>query len=399
MKLPVYLDNNATTAVDQRVLETMLPFFYENFGNAASHSHSYGWTAEKAVENARAEVAGLIGAEPDEIVWTSGATESDNLALKGVMERYREKGNHLITCVTEHKAILDTCKYLELKGIEVTYLPVDSGGMIDLRQLREAITEQTVLISLMAANNEIGVLHPIAETGAIAREHGVFFHCDATQAVGKIPIDVKTMKIDLLSMSGHKMYGPKGIGVLYVSARQRRVRPTAIIHGGGHEHGMRSGTLNVPGIVGLGKACEICREVMPEEKQRLKKLADKLYHGITDRLDHITLNGHPDSRLGHVLNLGFAYVEGEALMMDMRNDVAVSSGSACTSATLGPSHVLQAMGVSDESAHGSLRFSLGRFNTEEEIDYTVECVVKAVHRLRQMSPLFEDVESGEEFKI
>ena len=396
MRKPVYLDNNATTPVDERVLEVMLPFYREQFGNAASVSHSYGLAAAGAVKRARVQVADLLGARPEEIVWTSGATESNNLALKGVMERYRDRGCHLITCTTEHKAVLDTCKYLEMKDVEVTYLPVDSKGMVNVKQLKSSLTDRTILISLMAANNETGVLHPIEQIGAIAREHGIFFHCDATQAVGKIPLDVKRLGIDLLSLSAHKMYGPKGVGALYVSDRNPRVRPTAVLHGGGHERGMRSGTLNVPGIVGLGKAAEICTEQMGEESRRLKQLADRLYQGITNGLEEVILNGDRQRRLGHTLNLSFAYIEGESLMMDLRHDVAVSSASACTSATLQPSYVLRAMGVSDELAHGSIRFSLGRFNTAEEIDYAAVCVVRSVRRLREVSPLYEAIRKGDD---
>jgi len=390
LKQSVYLDNGATTPMDPSVLEAMLPYYREHFGNPASAIHAYGLAASQAVETARRQVAQLIGARPGEIIWTSGATESDNLAITGIAQKYRDKGNHIITCRTEHKAVLDTCEYLGHKGFEITYLPVDREGMIDLEQLRQVISEQTILISLMAVNNETGIIHPVAQIGAIARERGVFFHCDATQAAGKVPIDVKAMKIDLLSLSGHKIYGPKGVGALYVSDRQPRVRPAAIIHGGGHEQGMRSGTLNVPGIVGLGRACEICREVMPQEAERLKKLADRLYHGIIDRVDCVSLNGHRDNGVGHILNLAFAYVEGETftLMMDMRG-VAVSTGSACTSTSLGPSHVLRAMGAGDEVANVSIRFSLGRFNTEEEIDYAVESVIDVVRKAREISPLYE----------
>lgn len=397
MKQSVYLDNGATTPMDPAVLEAMLPYYREHFGNPASAIHAYGLAASQAVETARRQVAQLIGARPGEIIWTSGATESDNLAITGIAQKYRDNGNHIITCRTEHKAVLDTCEYLGHKGFEITYLPVDRKGMIDLEQLRQVISEQTILISLMAVNNETGIIHPVAPIGAIARERGVFFHCDATQAAGKVPIDVKAMKIDLLSLSGHKIYGPKGVGALYVSDRQPLVRPAAIIHGGGHEQGMRSGTLNVPGIVGLGRACEICREVMPQEAERLKKLADRLYHGIIDRVDCVSLNGHRDNGVGHILNLAFAYVEGETftLMMDMRG-VAVSTGSACTSTSLGPSHVLRAMGAGDEVANVSIRFSLGRFNTEEEIDYAVESVIEVVRKAREISPLYENATKQKE---
>lgn len=393
LKLPIYLDNNATTAVDPEVLEAMLPFYREHFGNSASRSHKFGYTAEKAISDARRQVADLIGGGDKEIVWTSGATESDNLAIKGVAKKYRDKGNHIITCLTEHKAVLDSCKYLQQQGYEVTYLPVDKYGMIDLGQLRDAIKAETILISLMAANNETGVLHPIEEIGDLARERGVLFHCDATQGVGKIPIDVKAMKIDLLSMTAHKIYGPKGVGVLYVSQQNPQVRLEPIIHGGGQEQGMRSGTLNTPGIVGMGKACLVCGETMASEKQRLKKLADKLYNSITQQIDMVSLNGHPQKRLVSVLNLGIAYVESEFMMLAMP-DVAVASGSACTSVTLESSHVLKAMAVGIETINGSLRFSLGRFNTEEEIDYAVQCVVQAILKGRKLSPLYEQATSG-----
>ena len=390
MNHPIYLDYNATTPVDPAVCETMLPYFRENFGNSSSVSHQYGFIAEKAVMTARRQVADLIGAEAKEIIWTSGATESNNLAIKGIAEKYRDKGNHIITCQTEHKAVLDVCSYLELSGYEVTCLPVDSQGMIDPDQLRKSITDKTILISFMAANNETGVIHPIEEIGNIAHEKEVFFHCDATQAVGKIPIDVKSMNIDLLSLSAHKIYGPKGIGVLYVRDRNPRVRPAPIIHGGGHENDMRSGTLNVPGIAGIGRACEICKDTINHEPERLNNLAEKLYQGIISQLDHVILNGHPEKRLGHVLNLTFGYVEGEALMLAMP-DVAVSSGSACTSASLETSYVLRAMGISDDYANSSLRFSLGRFTTEKEINSAIGCVASAVNRLREMSPLYEKI--------
>jgi cysteine desulfurase len=394
---PIYMDNNATTAVDPAVLEAMLPFYKESFGNPASVNHSYGAEAAQAVETARNQVAQLIGAEPKEIIWTSGATESDNLAIKGVAEKYCDKGNHIITCTTEHKAVLDTCKYLQQKGFEITCLPVDNMGMIDLRQLRESITGKTILISLMAVNNETGVIHPIEEVGAIAHEKKVFFHCDATQAAGKMPIDVKKMNIDLLSCSAHKIYGPKGVGALYVRSKDRPVKPAAIIHGGGHEHGMRSGTLNAPAIVGMGKACEICRQTMEKESKRLSLLGEKLYKAITEQIEYVTLNGHPDNRLKQVVNIGFAYVEGEFLMLSMPG-IAVSSGSACTSATLGPSYVLQAMGISHETANGSLRFSLGRFNTEQQIDEAVKMIARAVHNGRQLSPLYETAMQGQKEK-
>jgi len=393
MRLPVYLDNNATTPVDPRVLEAMLPYVTECFGNAASRTHSFGHTAAEAVDKARAQVASLIGAEPKEIVWTSGATESDNLAIKGAAFAYRERGNHIITQVTEHKAVLDTCKWLERQGFEVTYLPVDATGRIDLQQLAESITDRTVLVTIMMANNEIGTVQPIAEIGRICKERGVVFHCDATQAVGKLPIDVQQMGIDLLSLSGHKIHGPKGVGALYVRARNPRVKLEPIIHGGGHERGMRSGTLNVPGIVGLGAAAELCQHEMEAEAVRLRELRERLWNGLSSRLEDVHRNGHPEHCLPNTLNVGFAYIEGESLMLGVP-EIAVSSGSACTSATLEPSYVLRALGVPDELAHGSIRFSLGRFNTQEEIDFAIERVVETVKRLREMSPLYEMVQEG-----
>ena len=407
----IYMDNHATTPVDPRVLEAMLPYFGDVFGNAASRSHPFGWAAEKAIEAAREEIARLINAKAKEIVFTSGATESDNLAVKGVVEFYRDKGNHVITAVTEHKAILDTCKALERKGLaQVTYLSVDRFGMVDPEAVRRAITDKTVLVSIMYANNEVGTVNPIAEIGAIAREKGVLFHTDATQGVGKLPIDVEAMRIDLLSMSAHKMYGPKGIGALYVRAKNPRVRLTPIIDGGGHERGFRSGTLNVPGIVGFGKACELCRVGMADEAQRLLRLRERLNDGLFSQLDDIYLNGHPVHRLPGNLNVSFAYVEGESLLMGLNGStspiavgetvppIAVSSGSACTSATLEPSYVLKALGVGDELAHTSIRFGLGRFNTEEEVDYVVERVVHEVRRLRELSPLYEMAKEGIDLK-
>jgi cysteine desulfurase len=388
VKLPIYMDNHATTAVDPRVLEAMLPYFSENFGNAASRSHEFGWKAEEAVENARAQIARLIGASPKEIVFTSGATESTNLALKGAAEAYREKGSHILTQVTEHKATLDTCKRLQKYGLEVTYLPVDKGGLIRLDDLRAAITPKTILISIMYANNEIGVMQPITEIGKIAKESGILFHCDAAQAVGKVPISVETDGIDLLSISAHKLYGPKGVGALYVRRKNPRVQLAAIIDGGGHEGGMRSGTLNVPGIVGLGKGCEICQQEMPREAVRLRALRDRLRDAITSRLNEVYVNGSSEHRLPHSLNLSFAYVDGESLLMGI-NDVAVSSGSACTSANIEPSYVLKALGVDDDLANSSIRFGLGRFNTEEEVDYVADRVVETVQRLRDLSPLYE----------
>jgi cysteine desulfurase len=393
IKLPIYLDNHATTPVDPRVLEAMLPYFNEKFGNAASRNHEFGWVAEEAVENARGQIARLINATPKEIVFTSGATESTNLAIKGAAEMYREKGNHIITQVTEHKATLDTCKRLEKYGYEVTYLPVEKDGRINLDDLRRAITPKTILISIMYANNEIGVVQPIAEIGKIAKEKGVFFNVDGVQAVGKIPVDVQKDGIDLMSISAHKIYGPKGVGALYVRRKNPRVQLAAIIDGGGHERGMRSGTLNVPGIVGLGKACELCQNEMAEESARLRKLRDKLTHSIMSRLDETFINGSMEHRLPHNVNISFAYVEGESLLMGI-NDVAVSSGSACTSATLEPSYVLKALGVGEDLAHTSIRFGIGRFNTDEEVDYVANRVVETVSRLRELSPLYEMAKEG-----
>ncbi len=393
VKLPIYMDYHATTPVDPRVLEAMLPYFTQNFGNAASRNHAFGWTAEEAVENARSQIAKLVGASPKEIIFTSGATESDNLAIKGVAEMYREKGNHIITQVTEHKAVLDTCKRLEKSGCEVTYLPVEKDGRISLDDLRRAITPKTILITIMYANNEIGVVQPIAEIGKLAKEKGVFFHVDGVQAIGKIPVDVQKENIDLLSMSAHKLYGPKGVGALYVRRRNPRVQLAAIIDGGGHERGMRSGTLNVTGIVGFGKACELCQNEMAEESQRLSGLRDRLKDNFFSKLDEIFINGSMEHRLPHNLNISFAYVEGESLLMGI-NDVAVSSGSACTSATLEPSYVLKALGVGEDLAHTSIRFGLGRFTTQEEVDYVTERVIETVNRLRELSPLYEMAKEG-----
>lgn len=391
-KLPVYMDNHATTQVDPRVLEAMLPYFTEKFGNAASRNHEFGWKAEEAVENARGQVARLINASPKEIIFTSGATESDNLALKGVAEFHRAKGNHIITQATEHKAVLDVCKRLQANGCEVTYLPVTKDGRINLDDLRRAITPKTILISVMYANNEIGAVQPIAEIGKIAKKAGVLFHTDAVQAIGKIPVDVERDAIDLLSISAHKLYGPKGVGALYVRRKNPRAQLAPMIDGGGHERGLRSGTLNVPGIAGLGKACELCAKEMAEESARLAALRDKLKDAILNRLDGATINGSMEHRLPNNLNLSFAGVEGDALLMGI-NDVAVSSGSACTSATLEPSHVLSALGVPEELAHGSIRFGLGRFNTAEDVDYVAGRVVETVKRLRELSPLYEAAKS------
>ncbi|OGG96949.1 MAG: IscS subfamily cysteine desulfurase [Candidatus Lambdaproteobacteria bacterium RIFOXYD2_FULL_50_16] len=394
---PIYLDYSATTPVDPRVLEKMLPYFGEVFGNAASRNHQFGWAAEQGVEEGREQIAQLIGAQGKEIIITSGATESDNLAILGVAEMYGKKGNHIITCVTEHKAVLDPAHYLESKGFEVTFLPVDPQGMIDLKALEAAITDQTILISLMAANNEIGTLHPLKEIGQLAKAKGVLFHCDATQAAGKIKLNVEEMGIDLMSLSAHKMYGPKGVGALYVRRRQPRVRLAPILHGGGHERGMRSGTLNVPGIVGFGEACRLARLELEEEAVKMIALRERLYQGLAAKLDYLYLNGHPTQRLPGNLNLSFAFVEGESLMMGLEF-IAVSSGSACTSASLEPSYVLRALGIGDDLAHCSIRFSLGRFTTEEEIDRTIEQVVATVTRLREMSPLYDMAKAGIDLK-
>jgi cysteine desulfurase len=398
VKLPIYMDNHATTPLDQRVLEAMLPYFTEKFGNAASRNHSFGWEAEEAVDRARGQIAELINAKSKEIIFTSGATESDNLAVKGVLEFHKDKGNHIITCVTEHKAILDSCRTLERNGkAVVTYLPVDKYGMVDPDAVRKAITDKTVLITIMYANNEIGTIHPIAEIGKIAKEKGIVFHCDAVQAVGKIAVDVERDNIDLMSMSGHKIYGPKGVGALYVRSKAPRIRLTPQMDGGGHERGMRSGTLNVTGIIGLGKACELAGAEMTEEAQRLTELRNKLHAGIFERLDEVYLNGHPTERLPGNLNVSFAYVEGESLLMGI-SDIAVSSGSACTSATLEPSYVIRALGINEELAHSSIRFGIGRFNTGEEVDFVTERVSKEVKRLREMSPLYEMAKDGVDLK-
>jgi cysteine desulfurase len=398
VKLPIYMDNHATTRVDPRVVEAMLPYFTEKFGNAASRNHCFGWEAEEGVDKARATIAGLINAKPKEIIFTSGATESDNLAIKGVVEFYKEKGDHIITCQTEHKAVLDSCRALERQGkASVTYLDVDRYGTVDPDDVRKAITDKTVLITIMYANNEIGTIHPIAEIGKIAKEKGVIFHCDATQAVGKIPVDVEKDGIDVMSLTAHKIYGPKGVGAIYVRSKGPRVRLTPVIDGGGHERGMRSGTLNVSGIVGFSAACEIAGKEMAEEARRLIDLRDKLQAGVFERLDEVYLNGHPTERLPGNLNVSFAYVEGESLLMGI-NDVAVSSGSACTSATLEPSYVIRALGINEELAHSSIRFGLGRFNTEEEVDYVVDRVAREVKRLRDMSPLYEMAKEGVDLK-
>lgn len=393
LKLPIYLDNNATTPMDPRVLEAMIPYFTNHFGNAASRNHPFGWEAEEAVDYAREQVAKLIGADPKEIIFTSGATEGDNLAIKGVFEMYASKGNHIITVVTEHKAVLDTCKHIEKLGGEVTYLPVAADGLIDLKQLEAAIKPTTILIAVMYANNEVGVIQPIKEISTIARKHGVLFFTDATQAAGKIPVDVNKDGIDLLTFSAHKMYGPKGVGALYVRRKNPRVKVTAQMDGGGHERGMRSGTLNVPGIVGFGQACELCRLEMEEESKRLGKLRDKLENALL-QIEESYVNGNREHRLPHVTNISFKYVEGEGLMMGFNKNIALSSGSACTSASLEPSYVLKALGLGDDLAHSSLRFGLGRFTTEEQIDYTIEQVTNTVNRLREMSPLWEMYKEG-----
>jgi len=393
LKLPIYMDYHATTPCDPRVFEAMRPYFTEVFGNAASRNHQFGWEAEEAIENARKQVADLISATSKEIVFTSGATESDNLALKGVADMYYERGDHIITVVTEHKAILDTCKKLEKRGFKVTYLPVGSDGLITPDDVRNAITDKTILVSVMMANNEIGVIQPIAEIGRVCKERGVLFHTDATQAIGKIPFSVQDLNVDLASFSAHKIYGPKGIGGLYVRRKNPRVMLVPMIDGGGHERGMRSGTLNVTGIVGLGKACEIAQAEMPTENERMLTLREKLRKGLMDELPDVYVNGHPTERLPGNLNISFAYVEGESLLMGI-NDIAVSSGSACTSASLEPSYVLKALGVGEELAHSSIRFGLGRFNTEEEVDYTIGRVNEAVNRLRELSPLWEMVQEG-----
>ena len=393
LKLPVYLDNNATTPMDPRVLEAMLPYFVEKFGNAASRNHSFGWVAEEAVDYARGQVAELINADPKEIIFTSGATESDNLALKGVYEMYAAKGNHIITATTEHKAVLDTCKHIEKLGGEVTYLQVKPDGLIDLAELEAAIKPTTILISIMYANNEIGVIQPIKEISTIAKKHGVLFFTDATQAVGKVPVDVIKDGIDILTFTAHKMYGPKGIGALYVRRKNPRVKVTAQMDGGGHERGMRSGTLNVPGIVGFGKACELCRLEMEEDTKRISKLRDKLETALT-KIEESYINGNTQHRLPHVANISFKHVEGEGLLMGFNKNIALSSGSACTSASLEPSYVLKALGLGDDLAHSSLRFGLGRFTTEEQIDYTVEQITNTVLKLREMSPLWEMFKEG-----
>ncbi len=397
MKLPIYMDNHSTTQCDPRVVDAMLPYFTEKFGNSASRNHSFGWEGEEGVAYARKQIAKLINADAKEIVFTSGATESDNLALKGVVEMYKEKGDHIITSSTEHRAILDAAKSLEKRDMNVTYLPVDKFGMVNPEDVRGAITDKTILISVMLANNEIGTINPIKEIGKIAKEKGVLFHCDATQGVGKIPVDVQDMGIDLMSFTSHKIYGPKGVGALYVRRKAPRVRLVPMIDGGGHERGMRSGTLPVPSIVGFGKAVELCAQEMAEESIRTKALRDRLHEGITGALEEVYLNGHPTERLPGNLNISFAYVEGEALLMGVK-EIALSSGSACTSATLEPSYVLRALGVGSDLAHSSIRFGVGRFTTAEEVEYTIDRMIKAVNHLREMSPLYEMAKEGIDLK-
>jgi len=393
LKLPIYLDNNATTPCDPRVVEAMIPYFTEKFGNAASRSHQFGWVAEEAVDYAREQVAKLINANPKEIIFTSGATEANNLAIKGVFEMYASKGNHIITCTTEHKAVLDTCKHVEKLGGEVTYLQVQPDGLIDLAELEKAITPKTILITIMYGNNEIGVVQPIREISAIAKKHGVLFFTDGTQAVGKIPVDVEADGIDLMSFSAHKMYGPKGVGALYVRRKNPRVKVTAQMDGGGHERGMRSGTMNVTGIVGFGMACEICMNEMESEAARLSVMRDRLEKGLME-LEESYVNGNTEHRLPHVANISFKYVEGEGLMMGFNKNIALSSGSACTSASLEPSYVLKALGLGDDLAHSSLRFGLGRFTTDEQIEYTIKAISETVLKLREMSPLWEMFKEG-----
>jgi len=389
IKTPIYLDNHATTPLDARVLAAMLPYFTEKFGNASSKNHAFGWEAEAAVDNAREQVARSIGASsPREIVFTSGATESDNLAIKGVAQAYRERGNHIVTCATEHKAVLDACKALEKEGLKVTYLRVQSNGLLDLQRLEDSLTEKTILVSIMAGNNEIGTIQPVEEIGRLTRKKGILFHCDATQAVSKIPIDMNQMGIDLLSLTAHKIYGPKGVGALYVRNANPRVKLTPLLDGGGHERGLRSGTLNVPGIVGLGLACELGQKEMGSEAEHLVALREQLRTGLFEQLEDVYLNGDPVKRLPGNLNVSFAYIDGESLMMGLK-EIAVSTGSACTSASLEPSHVLKALGVEESLAHASIRFGIGRFNTAEEIEYTIGRVAEEVCRLRRISPLYK----------
>ncbi len=397
VNLPIYMDNNSTTQADPRVVAAMLPYFTQKFGNAASRNHPYGWEAETAVEEAREQIANLIGASAKEIIFTSGATESNNLAIKGVAAMYKKKGNHIITAPTEHKCVLDTCKRLERDGYQVTYLPVDVYGRVSAQQVRDAITDKTILVSLMFANNEIGTINPMKEIGKVCKEKGVLFHTDGVQAVGKVPVNVQELGIDLMSLTAHKLYGPKGIGALYVRKKDPRVRLEPIIDGGGHERGMRSGTLPVPLIVAFGEACAIAQKEMPEESKRTFALRERLRTGIMGQLTETYLNGHPTERLPGNANISFAYVEGEGMMMGIK-DVAVSSGSACTSASLEPSYVLRALGVGDELAHSSIRFGIGRFTTVDEVDYVIDLVVREVKRLREMSPLYEMAQAGIDLK-
>jgi cysteine desulfurase len=399
VKLPIFMDSQSTTPMDPQVFEVMVPYFMEKFGHAGSRNHPFGWEAEAGMERGREQLARLVGArDPKELVFTSGGTESDNLALKGVVEMYREKGDHIITTGIEHRAILDTCRRLEKQGIKVTYLPVDAQGMVSVEAIRGALTDKTILISVMFANNEIGTIQPIAEIGKLAKEKGVLFHTDATQAVGKVPVDVEKMGVDLLTCSAHKLYGPKGIGALYVRRRSPRVRLAAMIDGGGHERGTRSGTVPVPLAVGFGKAAELCGQLMAEEGGRLARLRDRLQDRILTSLDEVYLNGHPEKRLPHNLNISFAYVEGESVLMGLNKEVALSSGSACTSSTLEPSYVIAALGVGAELAHSSIRFGLHRFTTEEEVDYVANRTIEVVTRLREMSPLYELAKEGIDLK-
>ena len=399
LKLPIFMDSQSTTPVDPRVLEEMIPYFTEKFGHPASRNHPFGWEAEGGVDKAREQIAKLIGArDPKEVVFTSGGTEAINLALKGVAEMYREKGNHIVTTTIEQRATLDVCKRLERQGFEVTYVPVGREGLVDVEAVRAALTDKTILISIMFANNEIGTIEPVAELGKLAKEKGIIFHTDATQAVGKIPVDVEAMGIDLLSMTAHMLYGPKGVGALYVRRKSPRVRLAPMVDGGGHERGMRSGTVPVPLVVGFGKAAEICREVMGEESKRLAALRDRLQEQILSKVDEAYVNGHPDRRLPHNLNISFAYVEGESVLMGLNREAALASGSACTSATLEPSYVISALGVDSELAHSSIRFGLHRFSTEEEVEFVAQRTVEVIHRLREMSPLYELAKEGVDLK-
>ncbi len=395
LKLPIFMDSQSTTPVDSRVLDAMIPYFTEKFGHPASRNHPFGWEAEAGLDRAREQIARLIGArDPKELVFTSGGTESINLALKGVAEMYREKGNHIVTTVIEQRAGLDVCKRLERQGFEVTYVKVGTDGLVDVEAIRSALTPKTILVSVMFANNEIGTIQPIAEIGRLAKEKGIVFHTDATQAVGKIPVDVEAMGVDLLSCTAHLIYGPKGIGALYVRRKNPRVRISPMIDGGGHERGMRSGTVPVPLAVGFGRAAELCRELMPEESKRLAALRDRLQDQILSKVDEAYLNGHPEKRLPHNLNISFSYVEGESVLMGLNKEAALASGSACTSATLEPSYVISALGVDAELAHSSIRFGLHRFTSEEEVDFVAQRAVEAIQRLREMSPLYEMAKEG-----